>query len=307
MRKLPLDLLRVLCVMVPAWIAGIVYTWAARAAQGADNPFGFVELPALGAYVGRFVSQLIAGDAGQLPGNAGPVLPYLLAALPRSLWVLALAFVFSTAAGIGLAFLITRPGTRTGVFSLISALLLSVPPFLIAVMAVALILALGLNFPPVQNDWLLPVLVLALRPALQITRVLSGLIGEHYARMYVTAARSVGNDWAGVRRRHIWPNVIAPAILQSAAAFRLLIAELVVIEWLLNWPGIGRLLAQALIVPRRTDALAAFFLHPELVAWLFAILAALFVIAGIIAQRASTASDPRLRAAARRAPLAEGV
>ena len=92
----------------------------------------------------------------------------------------------------------------------------------------------------------------------------------------------------------------APVVQSLAGAFRLLVAELVVAEWLFNWPGVGRLLATTLIVPRRTDTVAPFFLHPELTAMTVTALAALFMLADLLAHIAARAADPRLRAAAQR-------
>jgi hypothetical protein len=72
-------------------------------------------------------------------------------------------------------------------------------------------------------------------------------------------------------------------------------AELVVVEWLFEWPGIGRLLALALAPARFSTAAGhtTFFLYPPLVAGLFAVLAGLFVIMDAASALASERLDPR--------------
>ncbi len=90
--------------------------------------------------------------------------------------------------------------------------------------------------------------------------------------------------WRTIRRRHMLRVVIAPVVLTLAGAFRLLVAELVVVEWLFGWPGLGRLLAWTLIPPRLTNEVAApVYLNPPVVATVFTVFAALFLVADLVA------------------------
>ncbi len=286
-----------LCIALCAVYAfGVVYAWLARAAQSDDTPFGMLPEVVVSDEIVAHLTGMLTGDLGVLPGKLGPVAPFVAAALGRSLLVLGLAFVISAALGIVLTFVVGREqGRSPRWFVPLAVLLTSVPPFLVSVLATAIVIALSWDFIPVQSHWLLPVLVLAIRPAVQVARVLSGLVVEQFDQQYVVAARGLGNSWAGVRRHHVWPNILAPAIMSLAGNFRILVAELVVIEWLLNWPGVGRLLASALIVPKRTDSLAPLFLHPHLTAMTFTAVALLFLVADLVARNAAPAADPRLR------------
>jgi hypothetical protein len=63
-----------------------------------------------------------------------------------------------------------------------------------------------------------------------------------------------------------------PVVLTLGASLRLLLGELILVEWLFAWPGLGRLLALALIPPRIALTGGAgdesiYFLHPPLLAW----------------------------------------
>jgi peptide/nickel transport system permease protein len=160
---------------------------------------------------------------------------------------------------------------------------------------------------PVQGfGWdahlVLPLLALSVRPTAQIASLsVSLLIGE-LAQPYIIAARSRGNDWRRIRWRHALRPVLAPIILAVAGSLRLLIGELIVVEWLFAWPGLGRLMALALIAPRvagpRIDDASKFFLLPPLVAALLVIFTLMFVLADTVAVLLARATDPHLRAPA---------
>ena len=87
-------------------------------------------------------------------------------------------------------------------------------------------------------------------------------------------------------------------MLTIAASARLLTAELIVVEWLFNWPGIGRLLASTLVPSGGSGPGGAtiYFLYPHLMAALVTLLAALFLITDLIASILVRVFDPRVRA-----------
>lgn len=92
-------------------------------------------------------------------------------------------------------------------------------------------------------------------------------------------------------------NVLAPIILTIAGSFRLLVGELIVVEWLFNWPGLGNLLASALVPGTLSSSLGStpLFLSPPVVAAVVTIFAAMFLIVDLIASVAVRIVDPRLR------------
>jgi peptide/nickel transport system permease protein len=275
-------------------LLGFGYAWIAKRAQGEHSPFGAAPSVSISAELGAYVGRVVQGDFGTMPRNQGSVASHVLTALVRSLIVLVLAFTLSGAAGLalGLASAQQNPARLAAWLFPLTTVTQSVPSFYFGVLLVALLVSLAFNAVPVQ--------VLALRPAVQITQITASLIVGEADKQYVIAARGVGHSLSSARRMHILPNVSAPMVQSLAGAFRLLVAELVVAEWLFNWPGVGRLLATTLVVPRRTDTVAPFFLHPELTAMTVTALAALFMLADLLAHIAARAADPRLRAAAQR-------
>jgi ABC-type dipeptide/oligopeptide/nickel transport system permease component len=90
-------------------------------------------------------------------------------------------------------------------------------------------------------------------------------------------------------------------VLTTAGSFRLLTGELILVEWLFDWPGLGRLLALTLIPPRLAQTggpgdQSLYFLHPPLLAALLMAFALLFLLADATASLLARAADPRQRA-----------
>ena len=74
------------------------------------------------------------------------------------------------------------------------------------------------------------------------------------------------------------------------------VGELVVVEWLFAWTGLGRLLAQTLVPPLQTNsAETLLFLDPQIVSIILTIFGGLFLIADLLASVAIRSADPRLR------------
>jgi ABC-type dipeptide/oligopeptide/nickel transport system permease component len=78
----------------------------------------------------------------------------------------------------------------------------------------------------------------------------------------------------------------------------MLVGELVVVEWLFNWPGLGRMLASTLVPGKLSTNLGAsgLFLDPPTVAIIIAIIALLFLLTDLLASVLVRIVDPRLRA-----------
>ena len=80
---------------------------------------------------------------------------------------------------------------------------------------------------------------------------------------------------------------------------RILVGELIVVEWLFNWPGLGNLLAHTLIPTGTafTRGLAdrSLFLDPPVVAAVLTVFAALFIMTDQTASILVRVFDPRLR------------
>jgi peptide/nickel transport system permease protein len=278
-------------------LLGFGYALMAMRVHEQRSPFGFPGEGSLAVEVRAHIDDVLRGDFGDLPRGQGAVSDVTVAALGRSMLVLGPAFAVSAFVGLCLGATAARqnPTRLAGWLFPAAVLMQSLPSFYIGALLTAGLLALEWADVSVQGNWIWPALVLALRPTVQVAQFVAGLILAESDKQYVITARGVGHSFGSVRRVHVFPNIAASVVGCLAAAFRLSVAELVVVEWLFDWPGIGRLMGMALIVPRRTDALAPFFLHPELTALVFTALAFLFIVVDVIARALRHIVDPRLR------------
>jgi len=144
----------------------------------------------------------------------------------------------------------------------------------------------------------LPVLALCVRPTVQMARITSGLIVEELRKEYVVAARSLGHTWRAARGRLVLHNIRSGVILTITASIRLLVGELILVEWLFQWPGLGRLLGWTLIPPLPSSGSGGpLFLNPPVFAAVVTVIAAIFLVTDFLAALLARLADPRLREA----------
>lgn len=296
-------------VLVVVYLLGYTYALLAAQVAAAENPFAAQrDAPPILQTTFAQLSHIARLDFGTLPDNRGPAATYVLRAAVNSLGLLFIAFALSTALGLALGFAAVKwnpPGVRRWLLPF-ATLGVAVPSFYIGILGIALVLRLNTQAVPVQGfGWdahlILPVISLSLRPTFQLASITADWFSAQASLQYVTTARSVGNAWPAIQRKHILRNVLAPVVLSIAASLRLLVAELIVVEWLFNWPGLGRLLAVLLMAPSNTVAdtgwLSAIEVRAPLIALSFALLALLFMLVDLIATVLTRAADPRLRQA----------
>jgi peptide/nickel transport system permease protein len=144
---------------------------------------------------------------------------------------------------------------------------------------------------------ILPVIALMARPTFQLAQVTAGVLSGELSKQYVIAGRSLGQTWRSIRLRYAMKNVIAPVILTIAGLQRFLVGELIMIEWLFRWPGLGRILGWTLVPSQLTSSSGSpLFLNPPVMATVLTLIAALFLITDLIAAVFVRYLDPRLQA-----------
>jgi peptide/nickel transport system permease protein len=299
---------------------GFAYAHLLQPLQLAQNPYQAATggpAPLLPAYL-EYIEGLLHGDLGSIPPSGAPVGAVVGEATIASLGLMVPALTLSVLLGIGLGIVAVRtPGQRgrsgiseaAGVAPWLTILTtsgLAMPSFYIGSLLILATLAYLIYGPtsirlPVQGfGWdlhmVLPVLVLAARPTAQIAQMTSALLAAELDKIYVVAARSVGQPWQAIRRRHALKNIAAPDAIAASGAFRLMVGELIVVEWLFSWPGLGRLLARTLIPPLATGAPQPMFLNPPTLAAVLTVLAALFLLVDLASGLIARGYDPRLRA-----------
>lgn len=297
------------------------YAYLAQRVQQAQNPFGSSVDPSASivSLYRAYLSNALAGDWGQMPlvgSGTEMVRAVVFQAAGASLMLLTIAFLLSLVTGLLLGLVAVRanpPGLRPWLPPLASLGLAS-PSFFVGALGITLVLAIYLRSGPDARPILpltgygldlhlvLPVLALAIRPAMQIAQTTAGVLVDELGKQHVVTARSLGIPLRTIRRKHALRNVLPAVILVVAAALRLLVGELILVEWLFGWPGLGKLLASALLPPNVASAggltgATRNFLHPELVAAILTLFGLLFLLADLASSLAAYAVDPRLRTA----------
>ena len=302
-------LLILLIALFAAHLAGFAYAYPG------GNPFeparGPVE-PLVPMYTAYLEKVFAEGTLGTFPDSTETVGARLVMSLVASLGLLAAATVLSIFVGMGLGFLAARsnpPGVARWMVPF-TTFGLAMPSFYLGSLLIvggiyyAILGGPDAEIPlPLQGfGWdshlVLPVLVLMFRPTVQIAQVTADLLAGELGKQYVIAARSLGYDDRRIRLKLALCNTIVPVLVTITNSFRLMIGELILVEFLFAWPGLGRLLVLVLIPERSFLAFGAgsyLFNHPPLVAAIAAIFAALFLLGNLFAAGLSRALDPRLR------------
>ena len=208
----------------------------------------------------RWLSAMLQGDFGTSIVMQRPAGPLIAEALGRSALLAVFAFSLVAMGGIGLGlYAATHRGRASDkVLTLAQFLLIAVPEFFWAILAV-LMFASWLNLLPATGyaplgegvvKWashlVLPVLVLAFGLVAHVSRLTRSSMIEVLDSRYVLAARARGLPERKVLWRHALPNALLPAITVLAIDAGLLIGGIVVVETVFAYPGLGRLLVYAI-------------------------------------------------------------
>ena len=312
-----------LAVIPPALILvhflGFAYAHLVRPLRALRNPYlASVDksTPLWPAYQ-AYAKRILALDFGtMLDPWSGlrevPVGETILNAAEASLGLLAIALLLSIIAGLflGMRAAGAEPPVIARWLTLLATFSLSMPAFFLGSLFFAVwflyvvwggpgVLPLPIGGFGWDSHLIVPTLVLMARPTVQIGQIAAGLLVDEFGKQYVIAARSVGNTWRAIRWRHALRNILASVILTIAASLRLLVGELIVVEWLFDWPGLGNLLARTLIPSgvalTRGVVERPLFLDPQVVASVLVVFTALFLLTDLIASVLVKRFDPRLR------------
>jgi len=230
-------------------------------------------------------------------------------ALPNTLFLsgvsLVLIFVVGCAVGIVQA---VRQYSATDQLLTVSALAIySVPGFWLGLMLILVVsappLSSWLHLPisgmvSINHDYLgpwarvvdrlrhlvLPVIALGLASAAGIARYMRGAMLEVIGQDYIRTARAKGLSERRVILGHALRNALLPVVSLLGLYLPLLFGGTVVIEWVFSWPGMGRLLYNAILARDYPVVMAATFLFGALV-----------VLGNLVADLLYAAVDPRVR------------
>jgi peptide/nickel transport system permease protein len=298
---------------------GFAYAHYARPIRAARTPYVQAEEagPLIPSYL-DYLQTLINLDFGlevATPDNARSTTPVTLGetlkrATVASLGLLGISLTISVLAGLYLGFKATKndPPDISKWLTVSSTVGLAMPSFYIgSLLIIGLIFYVIWRGPDTEIllplsgfGWdahlVLPVLALMARPTFQLAQVTAGVLSAELGKQYVIAGRSLGHTWRSIRLHYALKNVVTPVVLTIAGLQRFLVGELIMIEWLFRWPGLGRILGWTLVPAQLTSSSGSpLFLNPPVMATVLTLIAALFLFADFIAAVTVRYLDPRLR------------
>jgi peptide/nickel transport system permease protein len=259
----------------------------------------------------KWLGSFLTGDFGYSFGRGRPVADILRDTLPNTLILtgttLVLIFVLGVAAGVYQA--VRQYSVGDSVLSVVSLFFYSMPSFWLALMLM-LVFSLKAHqwgwpiaFPPtgitsVDHEFLpfwgkladrlrhmaLPVLTLTLALAAGISRYARGQMLEVIRQDYVRTARAKGLPERLVIGKHALRNSLIPIITLLGLYLPFLFSGAVFVEYIFGWPGMGRVIVDAI---QQRD-------YPVVMATSF-VFATLVVLGNLLADVLYAVADPRIR------------
>lgn len=267
---------------------------------------------------GKYLSGVVRGDLGRSLLDQQPVSRAIRDRLPGTIELAVMSMLLGTAFGVAMGVLAAyKRETWLDVGSRTAALIgISFPTFWLGVMGIA-IFAVKLQWLPAggrfssQVDFepttgfyvldgllqrrldvvstslqhlLLPSVVLGLLVSGLVTRITRATMLEALAKDYVRTAVAKGNKPQRAAILHALPNALLPIITILGLMFGLLLSGAVIVETVFAFPGMGKLLVDAISVRDFPQVQASIL-----------VLAAIYVTINALADVLYVVADPRVR------------
>ncbi len=216
-----------------------------RAEMGLDGP--------LLARYGTFAWGVVArGDLGKSLISGRPVAGLLAERFPYTVLLALAAITLATTAGMTIgAIAALRSGTLIdlGIMGL-TGLGMAVPSFWSGLLLI-LVFSLKLDWLPVvgagsAQHLILPAVTLALPTTAVIARLMRSGLLETLGSDYVRTAHAKGLPRGEVLRRHVLRNSLLPVVTLLGLYLGHLLGGSFIVESIFGWPGLGRLIVQAI-------------------------------------------------------------
>jgi peptide/nickel transport system permease protein len=216
-----------------------------RQALGLDRP--------IAVQYAIFLARVARGDLGRSLFNSSPVVDELAQRFPRTVRLalasMAVAILIGVPAGI-----VSATRHLSWIDSLVMLLALagvSMPVFWLGLNLI-LIFAVRLQWLPAigHETWrhlVLPAITLGTASAAIIARMTRSAMLEVLRQDYVRTARAKGAAEPRVIRRHALRNALIPVVTVVGLQLGTLLGGAVLTETVFAWPGVGRLLVDAVL------------------------------------------------------------
>lgn len=207
--------------------------------------------PILSQYI-AFLQGAVTGDLGRSYLTGQPVTTMIGDAIAPTFMLAGSAMLIALAIGVPLGMLaaLRRNSFWDNVSRLIALLGVSIPVFWLGVQF-QILFGLQLKWLPVSGagydqHLILPAVTASLATLALLTRMTRSSMVEQLGLDYIRTARGKGLSGRAVVVRHALRNALLPVVTVWGGSLANLLSGTLLVEVLFSWPGMGRLLVQAI-------------------------------------------------------------
>lgn len=218
---------------------------AMRQTMGFDDPIALQYL--------RFLAAALRGDLGRSIYSGEPVAMLILERMPATLELAFTALVLALVIAIPIGVLAAvKRGSLIDTASMLVALFgLSMPHFWLGIMFI-MFFSVHLGWLPTSGrggieHLIMPAAALGLSLIALFARLTRSAMLEVLSQDYVRTARAKGLSERLVVGKHALKNALIPLVTVIGMEFGFLLGGAVIIESVFAWPGVGRLIVQAIL------------------------------------------------------------
>jgi peptide/nickel transport system permease protein len=251
-----------------------------------------------------WLTNALRGDLGLSFACACPVSGLIAESVMNTVTLAfsGLAIALMVALPLGVAASGLRSSLLDRTLSVFTSFLLSLPSFLLALLAIVMAAKTGW-FPiggvrsleydefsaarklaDFMHHLMLPATVLALRQMPAYLRQMRAGMDESLAQDFIVTARAKGLSPSRVLLKHALKNAVNPIITMLGASLGSLLSGAFIVEAIMSWPGLGRLAVDSLLGRDLNVLLACLILA-----------ALLLALGNLLADILLAAADPRIR------------
>lgn len=215
-----------------------------------------LDLPIYQQYF-RFIGGAVRGDFGASLRYKTPAFGEVMLRMPATLELAVAAYLFAVvvAVPIGILSAVRRGGFIDFISRLVSLAGVSLPAFWLGLMLIILF-GVRLHWLPVSGrghglggtlkSLVLPAVTLGLGFCATLTRLLRSSMLEVLQADYIRTARAKGLRDRAVLLRHALRNALLPVVTIAGLQVGFLLGGAVIVETVFSWPGVGRLIVDAI-------------------------------------------------------------
>ena len=216
--------------------------------------------------MGIYLSKVLQGDFGYSFRSRESVLTLILSRVPATLLLMGTAMLISTLLGIFLGAVYTRRSSFSeNVATLFAVAGYSMPAFWLG-QILLIVFSLNLGIFPTQgmismrfertgvgavidvlHHLILPAITYATYNITIVFRLTRSKMLEVLSQGFIITARGKGLDRRAIIYRHALPNAILPVITVLGVNVGFMFAGSVLVETVFAWPGMGRLIFDAIV------------------------------------------------------------